>query len=283
MVDWRKTEEQLFKGLMIASLLIVLGSLAAVFIVVVIRGAPALSLAMITQTPQGGYYLGKGGGILNAIAGSLYLAAGAIALAFLISLPIAWYLNQYAGRSKIAAFVRISLDVASGIPSLIYGAFVFIIMIGLHERVSLFWGIITVALFITPLLTRGLDEVMQTVSPKLKEASFMMGATRFETLWHVVLRQSLPGIVTAFLLALGRGIGDAASVLFTAGYTDQIPTSLGDAVATLPLAIFFQLGSPVPEVQARAYASGIILLAIVLALSLCSRILSQRFKKYVIK
>lgn len=283
MIDWRTAEERIFHGLMVASLLIVILSLAVVFAVVVIRGLPALSLSMITQTPQGGYYLGKGGGILNAIVGSLYLAAGAIALAFVISLPIAWYLTQYAGKSRFASFVRISLDVASGIPSLIYGAFVFIIMIALHERVSLFWGIITVALFITPLLTRGLDEVMQTVPSRLKEASYLMGATRFETLVHVVLRQSLPGIVTAFLLALGRGIGDAASVLFTAGYTDKIPTSLGDAVATLPLAIFFQLGSPVPEVQARAYASGIILLAIVLALSLCSRILSKRFKKYVIK
>jgi len=283
MTDWRRLEERVFKGLMIASLLIVLGALITVFLIVMIRGLPALSLEMITQTPQGGYYLGKGGGVLNAIVGSLYLAAGAIGLAFLFSLPISWYLNQYAGKSRMTSFVRMSLDVASGVPSLIYGAFVFTLMIALHERVSLFWGIVTVAIFITPLLTRGLDEVMQMVPVRLKEASFMMGATRLETLIHVVLRQSLPGIVTAFLLALGRAIGDAAAVLFTAGYTDQIPTSLGDAVATLPLAIFFQLGSPVPEVQARAYASGIILLAIVLGLSLCSRVLSKRFKKYVIK
>ncbi len=283
-INKRRLEETFFKVLMIASLCVVVGALVAVFLVVVIKGAPALSIEMITQIPQGGYYLGKGGGVLNAIVGSLYLAGGAIALGFVISLPIAWYLNQYAARkSRFCSYVRISLDVASGIPSLIYGAFVFIIMIGLHERVSLFWGIITVALFITPLLTRAIDEVMQTVPPKLKEASYMMGATNFETLVGVVLRQSLPGIVTAFLLALGRGIGDAASVLFTAGYTDQIPTSLGDAVATLPLAIFFQLGSPVPEVQARAYASGIILLAIVLVLSLASRVLSKRFKKYVVK
>ncbi len=280
----RRLEERFWRVMMMVSLLAIVGALATVFIVVLIKGAPALSIEMITQTPQGGYYLGKGGGVLNAIVGSLYLAAGAIALGFAISLPIAWYLNQNATKkSRFCSYIRISLDVASGIPSLIYGAFIFTIMIALHERVSLFWGIITVALFITPLLTRAIDEVMQTVPPKLKEASFMMGATNFETLVGVVLRQSLPGIVTAFLLALGRGIGDAAAVLFTAGYTDQIPTSLSDPVATLPLAIFFQLGSPVPEVQARAYASAIILLAIVLVLSLASRVLSKRFKKYVVK
>jgi len=93
----------------------------------------------------------------------------------------------------------------------------------------------------------------------------------------------MPGIVAAILLAFGRGIGDAAAVLFTAGYTDSIPTSLFDPVATLPLAIFFQISSPYPEVQQRAYASGIILLVIVLVLIILSRFVSRRLMKYVIR
>ncbi|MGC9436269.1 MAG: phosphate ABC transporter permease PstA [Methanomicrobiales archaeon] len=279
----RTFEENVFKGLMYASVAVVLGSLLAVFLVVCIRGLPALSIEMITQVPAGGYYLGGGGGILNAIVGSLYLASGAIALAFVASLPIAWYLNQYGGRSRFAGFIRTSLDVSAGIPSLVYGAFAFLIMVQLHERASLLWGIITVAIFITPILTRAMDEVMQMVPLKVKEASFALGTTRLETLVHVVTRQALPGIVTAVILAFGRAIGDAASVLFTAGYTDAIPTSLSDPVATLPLAIFFQLTTPIPEVQQRAYASGIVLLAIVLGLVIASRVLSKRFMKYVIK
>ncbi|MBI3153317.1 MAG: ABC transporter permease subunit, partial [Chloroflexi bacterium] len=114
-------------------------------------------------------------------------------------------------------------------------------------------------------------------------AAFALGSTKFEVALHVVTRQMLPGIVTAILLAFGRGIGDAASVLFTAGYTDRIPTSLMRPTASLPLAVFFQLGSPYPEVQQRGYAAALILTIIVLAVSLGSRWLSARLNRYTVK
>ena len=97
----------------------------------------------------------------------------------------------------------------------------------------------------------------------------------------MVTRQAAPGILSAVLLCFGRAIGDAAAVMLTAGYTDHIPVSLGDQAATLPLAVFFQLASPVPEVQQRAYASGIVLLMIVLGLSVASRWVSDRAMRYV--
>lgn len=283
MFDRRIAEELLFKCLMYLSLVIVLGSLFSVFAIVVIKGLPALNLDMLTQVPRGGYYLGGGGGILNAIIGSLYLAVGAICIAACISIPTAWYLQSHKSNSGKASIIRTLLDIASGIPSLIYGAFVFLLMVALHARASLLWGTITVALFLVPLLTRAVDEVMQMVPKKIIEASSSLGATRLQTIFHVITRQALPGIITAILVSFGRGIGDAASVLFTAGYTDSIPTSVNDPVATLPLAIFFQLSSPIPEVQERAYASGIILLAIVLVISIGSRYLSDRFTKYCIR
>ncbi len=128
-----------------------------------------------------------------------------------------------------------------------------------------------------------MEEVIKLVPNDMKEASYTLGATRFETTAGVIMKQALPGIVTAILLAFGRGIGDAASILFTAGYTDSLPRSLFDPVASLPLAIFFQLGTPFPEVQQRAYASALILLIIVLALSIASRALSKRFMKNIIR
>jgi len=282
-MDRRIAEERIFKGLMYLSLVIVLGSLFSLFAIVIIKGASALNIAMVTQIPQGGYYLGKEGGILNAIVGSVYLAVGAIILATAISLPSAWYLQTLGQRSRYAANIRMMLDIAAGIPSIIYGAFIFLIMIQFHARASLLWGIITVGVFITPLLTRAIDEVMKTVPAKIKEASYSLGATRLQTIFQVVTRQALPGIITAVLVAFGRGIGDAASVLFTAGYTDSIPTSLNDPVATLPLAIFFQLGTPFPQVQERAYASGIILLVIVLVISVGSRYIAKKYIRYTIK
>lgn len=278
-----KIEEVIFKILMLASMVFVLGSLVLILVTVIWRGLPALNLAMLTQTPKGGYYLGKEGGILNAIVGSLYLAGGATILAFLVSLPIAIYLQLYATRSRVVELIRLSLDVLWGIPSIVYGAFGFTLMLFLGMRASLLGGMIALALLELPIMARGMDESIAMVPAALKESSYGLGATRYETAMKVIVRQTAPGLLTAVLLAFGRGIGDAASVLFTAGYTDRLPTSLLGPAASLPLAVFFQLGTPFPAVQERAYASALILTFIVLTLSLISRNLTRRLKKFIVQ
>ena len=279
----RRLEESIFKILMIGSTILVVGSLVLILGTVVFRGLPALTLDMITQTPKGGYYLGKEGGILNAIVGSLYLATGGTLLALLVSLPIAFYLQLYANRSRLAEAARLTLDVLWGVPSIVYGAFGFIIMLWLGMRASLLGGIIALAFLELPILVRAMDEAIAMVPAALKEASYALGATRLETALKVVLRQTGPALLTAILLAFGRGIGDAASVLFTAGYTDRLPDSLLGPAASLPLAVFFQLGTPFPAVQQRAYASALVLTLIVLALCLASRWLSKHLAKNVIR
>ena len=281
-MNGRMIEERIFNALMLLATAIVIGSLLAVIGVIVVRGAPALSLSMITQTSTGGYLLGGAGGILNAIVGSLYLIAGSISIAILIGLPVALYMNEYAG-SRFTHFTRLSLDVLYGVPSIVYGAFAFTLMLILGARASLLWGIMTVAMLILPIVVRGIDEVIQTAPTKLRDASFSLGATRLETAFNVITRQVMPGIITAVLLGLGRGIGDAASVLLTVGYSDVIPTSLNNPVATLPLAIFLELGSPYPHAQERAYASAIILLALVVMLSLAARFSTAKFSKFVVR
>jgi phosphate transport system permease protein len=277
-----KLEEKIFKILMLGSTTVVLGSLVLIMGAIVWRGLPALSLEMLTQTPKGGYYLGKEGGILNAIVGSLYLAGGATLLALLLSLPIAIYLHMYANRSRFAELVRLSLDVLWGVPSIVYGAFGFTIMIWLGMRASLLGGIIALALLELPIMVRGMDEAIALMPGALREASYALGATRFETARKVIVRQTFPGLLTAVLLAFGRGIGDAASVLFTAGYTDRLPDSLFSPAASLPLAVFFQLGTPFPAVQERAYASALVLTAMVLTISLVTRWLSKGLTKNII-
>ncbi|UCC64363.1 MAG: phosphate ABC transporter permease PstA [Anaerolineae bacterium] len=278
-----RLEEGFFKIMMIGSTLFVLSSLAVILITIVWRGLPALTLDMLTRTPKGGYYLGKEGGILNAIVGSLYLAGGGTAVALVVSLPIALYLQLYAGRSHHAELTRLALDVLWGVPSIVYGAFGFTIMLWLGMRASLLGGIIALALLELPILTRGMDEAIATVPSALKEASYALGATRLETALKAVVRQTAPGLLTAVLLAFGRGIGDAASVLFTAGYTDRLPDSFLRPAASLPLAVFFQLGTPFPTVQERAYASALVLTIIVLVLSLISRRLVRRLAEHGIR
>jgi len=279
----RHIVELVIKTIMRIALLIVAGALGLILWTIISRGLPSLSWQMVSQVPKGGYYMGKEGGILNAIIGSAYLATGGTLLAMLLSIPIALYLKAYLGKSKWGDYVRLSLDVLWGIPSIVYGAFGFALMILLGMRASLLAGIIVLALVELPIMTRAMDEVIRRMPSDLEHAALALGSTKFEVAINIITRQMLPGIITAILLAFGRGIGDAASVLFTAGYTDRIPTSLMNPTASLPLAVFFQLGSPYPEVRERGYAAALILTIAVLLVSFGSRWLAARLNRYTIK
>jgi phosphate transport system permease protein len=278
----RRREERFFKGVMRVSLFAVLAVLGLILLTVTQKGLGALDWAMLTQPPQGGFYLGEGGGILNAILGSLCLAGGATILALAVGLPVAFWMHTYADRSPLVGWVRLAFDVLWGIPSIVYGAFGFAFMLMLGLRASLLAGIITLSMVELPILVRAMDEVIGTAPGELTEVTSALGTTRLE-LVVVILRQTLPGLVTAVLLAFGRGIGDAASVMFTAGYTDNMPRSLLQPVASLPLAIFFQLSTPFPAVQARAYASALVLTVIVLVTSLLARLALRTFSRYTVR
>lgn len=257
--------------------------LCLILAVIALRGGQALSWEMISSAPSAGFYMGEGGGILNAILGSFYLALGGTFLASLIAAPAILYLHVYAAaNSRLAHLIRLSLDIMWGIPSIVYGAFGFALMIAVGLRASLLAGILTLALVVMPILARTYDEVVTLAPRDLREITLALGSTRFEYL-RVLLRQTLPGLVTALLLAFGRGIGDAAAVLFTAGYTDAMPQSLLRPVASLPLAIFFQLSTPFPAVQARAYAAALVLTVIILLVSLLAQISLRRLGRHVIR
>lgn len=258
-----------------ALLLLILG-------VIVYRGVGALTWEMVSQAPRGGFYLGGEGGILNAILGSLYLALGAVGVAAGLAIPVVLYLHAYVANSRVSGTIRLVLDVLWGIPSIVYGAFGFALMMALGLRASLLAGIITLGIVIMPILARTLDEVIRLTPADLRAATLALGATRAEWL-TVLLRQSLPGLGTALLLAFARGMGDAAAVLFTAGFTDRIPDSLLRPVASLPLTVFFLLGTPFPAVQARAYAAGLILTVIILTLSLLAHLGLARMGRHVVR
>jgi len=278
-LKFKKIEENIFKIFMLASLILVILTLILIVATILIKGLSAINIKMITQTPKGGFYLGKEGGILNAIIGSLYLAGFSTLLSIFLSVPIVIFINiNLKNNSKISNLIRFLFDVMCGVPSIVYGAFGLIIMQFFGLKASLIGGVITVTLLILPIMCRSIDEVARRIPLELLESSYALGATRYETSKHVVLKYIFFGFITALLISFGRGIGDAASVIFTAGYTDYLPYSLFRPVATLPLAIFFQLTSPIKEVQDRAYASAFILTAIILIISITIRLLSVKYK-----
>jgi phosphate transport system permease protein len=279
MVNIKNHEEIFFKVLMIISAVIIMSILLYIVGTVVYKGLPALSWDMVTKLPGGGFYLGKEGGVLNAIIGSVYIILGSLTISILLSVPLVMYINFYLPKNSLfASIIRFSFDILFGVPSIVYGAFGFALMVYLGIRASLLGGILAVAMLIMPIMMRSFDEVTRLLARDLPDALLSLGATKYEMI-KVILRQLMPGLVTAILLAVGRGIGDAATVLFTAGFTDNIPTALNQPAATLPLSIFFQLGSPVEEVQNRAYASAMILTAIILLLSFSARYFSSKYSK----
>ncbi len=280
-MKFKKFEERFFFGIMRLATFSILFGLLFILGTILWNGVPNLSWEMVSQKPQGGFYMGGDGGILNAICGSLSLGLGATFLGLLLSIPIVIWLNIYANQySRNAVIVRTALDMLWGIPSIVFGAFGFLLMLTLGLKASLLAGIVTLTLLILPIMVRSIDEVIKLIPKELTEATLSLGATRWELAIKVILRKALPGIVTATLLGFGRAIGDAAAVMFTAGFTDNIPEKLTDPVASLPLSIFFQLASPFETVRGRAYAAALVLTIIILVISILSRVITAKYQKY---
>jgi phosphate transport system permease protein len=280
----RILEERIFLVLMIASVLIVMGSLVLIVVVIVANGAPSLSIEILTQTSEGKFYLGPGGGFLNAIVGSLLLSLPATGLAFLIGLSIALYLQKDFLKPRISNFIRLCLDILWGIPSVVYGVFCLTIMIAIGMTGgSLLFGIIALTLLEIPIITRSIDESIKMVPIGLKESAYSLGSTKFEMSLKVIRKQAMPGIIAGVLLGFGRGIGDAASILLTVGDSNYFPSSIFDQTAALPTMILNLVSMPDQVVQNKAYAVAFVLLIIVLSISIITRFLTKKSSKYIIK
>lgn len=271
-------EEKVVKALMWVSVSLVILVVASIICTIFVKGFGSLSWDMVTKVPGRNWNTTDDGGFINAIWGSVIVVAPATLIAMVVSIPVVFYMNLYRRRSNWLSYVaRLAYDVLYGIPSIVYGAFAFMIMVMVGMRASVLGGIIVSTLLIIPMFIRNGDEISKSVPDDMIDAACSLGATKWETL-KVVVRQVLPGMATATLLAVGKAIGDAAAVMFTAGFSDSMATSLSSPTATLPLAIFNWVTMPDPF-PGRAYAAALVLTVIVLILSLGGRWITNHFTK----
>ena len=271
-------EEKVVKALMWVSVSLVILVVASIICTIFVKGFGSLSLDMVTKVPGRNWNTTDDGGFINAIWGSVIVVAPATLIAMVVSIPVVFYMNLYRRRSNWLSYVaRLAYDVLYGLPSIVYGAFAFMIMVMVGMRASVLGGIIVSTLLIIPMFIRNGDEISKSVPDDMIDAAYSLGATKWETL-KVVVRQVLPGMATATLLAVGKAIGDAAAVMFTAGFSDSMATSLSSPTATLPLAIFNWVTMPDPF-PGRAYAAALVLTVIVLILSLGGRWITNHFTK----
>lgn len=271
-------EEKVVKALMWVSVSLVILVVASIICTIFVKGFGSLSWDMVTKVPGRNWNTTDDGGFINAIWGSVIVVAPATLIAMVVSIPVVFYMNLYRRRSNWLSYVaRLAYDVLYGIPSIVYGAFAFMIMVMVGMRASVLGGIIVSTLLIIPMFIRNGDEISKSVPDDMIDAAYSLGATKWETL-KVVVRQVLPGMATSTLLAVGKAIGDAAAVMFTAGFSDSMATSLSSPTATLPLAIFNWVTMPDPF-PGRAYAAALVLTVIVLILSLGGRWITNHFTK----
>lgn len=270
-----KTEEKIFKNLSKVITFILIGILTFIIGTIIYRGLSALSLQVLVNNELG--Y-----GILHAIIGTLWISGYGTALAFGVSFPAALYLAEYSGETRFARVIRLLQDTLMGVPSIVlglFGYFVFVQWFGFGY--SILAAMLTIAIFEIPLMIGTMEEVISMVPDNLRNASYALGANKIETSLKVTLRQAWPGILTAIIISFGRGVGETAPILWTAGFSEYIPFTPFQQGATLTTAIWHYYN--IPDLQPLAFAAAAVLVIMVLLLSITSRILSRRLEKNVAK
>ncbi len=257
-------------ALALVPLVLVLGYVAK-------RGLGAWSWHFFSTDPTGSF-LGDSGGIKSAILGTILMVALATAISVPVGVGVALYLTEYGKNSWFAKAVRYFVDVMTGVPSIVFGLFVFIVLI-LSGGVGGYagWkGSVALSLLMLPVVTRSAEVVLLLVPHTLRESALALGSPRWRMIAKVVLPTALPGLVTGSLLAVARAAGETAPLLFTAAIVNGTSLNLGQRMNSLPVQIFTDVGQAQDRLVARAWGAALTLVVLVLLLTLVARYMSRR-------
>ena len=277
----RYTKQRLFGGAVRAATALLVSVMLLVVGVTVARGGRVLLAdPTIFLTPPGSrYMLEANGGFLHAVLGSIFIVGPATAIAMVLAVSTAIYLQSDYSSERFSDAVNMFLNVLWATPPIVYGVFVLTIIIAVGAQTSLFFGIVAIAIFQYPIMTRYTDEALRSAPETVRESTYGLGATRFETA-RMTVRAAAPGVIAGLIMGFARGVGDAATVLFTTGRSTNMPGGLFDGATTLPVLIFDQAMSFNPEIRAHAYAASFVLIVVVLALITISKLLAGRYARY---
>ena len=273
-----KNSQKIAFILITASIAIVIIILGIILWDIISNGIGAISWEFLTGSPRD---LGRDGGIFPAIIGTFYLAIGAIIIALPIGVFSAIYLTEYTKEGKITKIIRMGADLLNGTPSIVFGLFGFaFLVLALGWGRCLLAGQITLAFMILPTIIRTTEEAIKSVPKSIREASYALGATKWQTVRRVVLPPSLPGILTGAILGIGRAAGETAPIMFTAVIFSSrfLPTSVLNPVMALPYHLYI-LSTTVPNSKAQQYGTALVLLIVVILLYMTAIIIRNRYQK----
>ena len=273
----RRRKDRLMRGLLALGTTVAIVPLVLVLYYLIKKGASAISWHFFSTDPTGNF-LGDPGGIKSAIFGTVEIVALATAIAVPIGIGVALYLTEYGRDRAFARVVRYFVDVLTGVPSIVFGLFIYITLIlsGNFGTFAGWKGSIALALLMLPIVTRSAEVVLLLVPEHLREAALALGAPRWRVVTRVVLPTALPGLVTGSLLAIARAAGETAPLLFTAAIVNDTTFNLGQRMNSLPLQIFTDVGQAQDRLVARAWGAALTLVALILLLTLMARLVSRR-------
>ncbi|GGK29601.1 phosphate transport system permease protein PstA [Pilimelia terevasa] len=270
---WRNT---VATGGMVAALALAAVPLALICYQVLLKGAGSISWEFLTEDIPNSARR-AGGGIAPAIVGTLVITGTAALLAIPLGVLGAVYLNEYGKSGPLAKFIRTMADVMTGVPSIVMGLFIYVIMVIPLQQQSGLAGALALACLMLPVVIRSTEEVLRLVPDDLRQASAALGARRWYTIVTVVLPAAVSGITSGAMLAVARAAGETAPLIFTTGIVYQSNWSLSGANTALPALIFKNASEPFAAANGRAWGAAITLVVLVLAATVIARLISGRF------
>ncbi len=273
----RRRTDRFARGSVLAGTLVALVPLVLVLYYLLHEGLGAWSPHFFTTDPTGNTFFKNSdiGGIRSAMIGTIEMVALASAIAVPVGIGVAVWLVEYGKSHWFAQLVRFFVDVLTGVPSIVFGLFIYIVLV-VGTGFSGYKGSFALALLMLPVVTRSAEVVLLLVPGALRESALALGAERWKVIFRVVLPTALSGMVTGVLLAVARAAGETAPLLFTAGATNKLSYNLGQAMNSLPVQIYTDVTSPTQSVVDRAWGAALTLVVLILILNLVARLVSRR-------
>jgi phosphate transport system permease protein len=278
MLSSKKTQKIAFFFLFMATLLIAV-PVGLIIVIIILKGLPAINWQFLSDIPRQGM---RAGGIFPAIMGTIYLVLGAIIFALPIGLSAAIYLSEYSKDNFLTRMIKLAIVNLAGVPSVVYGLFGLALFVVFFKfGASILSGSLTLGIMILPIIITTSREALESVPYSFREVSYSLGASKWQTIRHIVLPNAIPGILTGTILGLGRAAGETAPILFTvaAFYLPQLPRSIFDQAMVLPYHLYV-ISTQVPNVDEKIrYGTALVLLVLVLFMNLVAIIIRYQFRK----
>jgi phosphate transport system permease protein len=270
----RKILDRLTYLIMAAALGSVILILLFILAYILVQSAGFLNFSFFLRSAEAG-------GIFPMAVTTLYVVVVSLVIALPVGIMTAVFLNEYSGNTPLIRFLRLAIETLAGIPSIIYGLFGLLLFCRFFKLgQSIIAGGLTLSIMILPVIIRTVEESLKTIPVPFREGSLSLGATKFQTIWHVVIPPALPGIVTSAILAVGRVVGESAPVLLTVGITRNMPKSIFQSGRTLTIHLYYLTKEAInPDDFGIAFATAAVLIILVLIINTATRILSWRFRK----